>query len=367
MDERTTPGTRGLRLIVEPTMSGHHFNYVRVLVEAAQAADVPVVVLTTRAGHAEYCEKVTGPAGVVGVVVSDDDAATVAGIAAVSRRLRPERVIIPSGDWAALGLLRSLGWHGAGRLRILAIREFGQASGRPLRARVKTVARKMVFMAVSLQPRVWIGLLTSSIRPTRGVLPRVPDPIEFTATDAEAADMRRTLDLSPDVYWFMVAGWLDERKNIPLVARALEMAAGRTDRPLGLALVGTQAPEVREWAAGYTPPPGVRMIEVDRHLSSSELDSLLALADCVVLAHSNDGPSGIMGKAAVAGTRILAAGAPTLRRDARRLGPTASWSPLDPDAVAAQMVAAVAAGPPSHAFPAAGVHRFLETLLWQTD
>lgn len=356
----------GLRLVVEPNMSGHRFNYVRLLVEGAQRAAAPVAVLTTPAGDAEYRRKVTGPAAGVDVVVRDD-ASSLPGIAAASRRLGPERVVLPSGDWAALRLLPSAGWHGSGRLRILAIREFGQASGRSSWTHAKTAARKSAFAVARLQPGVWIGLLASSISPTRGLLPRVPDPIEFEASDAVVAELRQRHGLVEGVFWFAVVGALDERKNIPLVAGALEAAATRTRTPLGLLVVGTQARDVRDWAEQYSPPAGIRLVQADRHLSSVELDSVITLADCVVLAHGNDGPSGILGKAAAAGTRILAAGAPALRRDVVRLGPPARWCALDPEELAEQMVAVVATERPAHPFPVADAEEFVEALLWRAD
>ncbi len=39
-----------------------------------------------------------------------------------------------------------------------------------------------------------------------------------------------------------------------------------------------------------------------RRVSDEELDSIIASLDVAVIAHSNDGPSGIMGKADLAGS-----------------------------------------------------------------
>ena len=86
---------------------------------------------------------------------------------------------------------------------------------------------------------------------------------------------------------------------------------------------------------------GQPVIQVDRQLTATELDSLIAIADCMVLAHSNDSPSGILGKAVVRGGAILAAGSPTLRRDIARLGDGAYWCPLEATAIAEKMVLAV--------------------------
>lgn len=49
----------------------------------------------------------------------------------------------------------------------------------------------------------------------------------------------------------------------------------------------------------------------------------------MVVAHSNEGPSGILGKAACLGARVVAAGARNLERDVRVLGSAGCWVPLE--------------------------------------
>lgn len=338
----TDEHSSGLRLLVEPNMSGHRFNYVRILVEYAAERNIPIALLTTKSGHVEYMEKVSGDARDVRTfIITASRAPSLAEVARISQEIMPSHVIFPSGDWAALGLLSTVGWRGFGFLRILAIREFGQGRKGFVIPLLKTYLRKLIFTSVDLQPRVTIALLTSPISPTKGRLARVPDPIEFEPSPHVIAELRTQHDISREVHWFAVAGVLDERKNIPLVMEALSLAARRVARPIGLILAGSQSPATRLHIEEFGPVMGQPVIQVDRQLTATELDSLIAIADCMVLAHSNDSPSGILGKAVVRGGAILAAGSPTLRRDIARLGDGAYWCPLEATAIAEKMVLAV--------------------------
>jgi hypothetical protein len=104
------------------------------------------------------------------------------------------------------------------------------------------------------------------------------------------------------------------------------------------------------------------VVVVDRMLEDVELDSAIAAVDCVVLAHSNEGPSGIFGKAVMSGTRLIASGASSLRQDAQAVATHATWTPLSADAIARAMGDAAAADRPA-AVPDMGTARFTSALL----
>lgn len=210
---------QGLRLVVEPNMSGHRFNYVRILVDFARRNAIPIALLTSPSGKDEYRAKVSGPARDVQTFVTPSATPSLTEVAEFTRIIQPHLVAFPSGDWAGLGLVSTLGWHGVGRLRILAIREFAQSGGGVWRARRKTIARKLAFALMSLQPGVRIALLASAIIQTCGFLPRLPDPIEFEPSSAVIADLQEQYGISSETYWFAVVGAIDERKNIPVVLR----------------------------------------------------------------------------------------------------------------------------------------------------
>jgi glycosyltransferase involved in cell wall biosynthesis len=126
-------------------------------------------------------------------------------------------------------------------------------------------------------------------------------------------------------FWFGVVGKIGQRKNLPIVAAAVAaldranvalVVAGQIDEGI-LQEATPHLDRIRE--------AGGRVEIIDRLLTESEMDQMIMELDCVVLAHSNDGPSGILGKAVAAGTRIVAAGASTLRADCRHIGAGAEW------------------------------------------
>ncbi len=134
----------------------------------------------------------------------------------------------------------------------------------------------------------------------------------MNSTPQAVANLRREWDLDDSRYWFGIIGAIDERKNVSLVMAA---AQGLPPGQVGLLVAGRFSDATRESLRefGAELPGGVRL--VDRVLTDEELDAAVAAVDCVVLAHSNEGPSGLFGKAVRAGTRILGAGAQSLRRD----------------------------------------------------
>ena len=143
----------------------------------------------------------------------------------------------------------------------------------------------------------------------------------------------------------LIAGQIDDtvRSGTSAGPSTPTGAAAHAGQP-AIASLGTLLAPLR--AGGIT----VRL--VDRVLTDIELDSAVVAADCLVLAHSNEGPSGLVGKAAAAGTRVLAAGAASLKTAAAALPDTATWCPLTPSTLAQALT--TCAGQPRPA-PRAGL------------
>jgi hypothetical protein len=159
------------------------------------------------------------------------------------------------------------------------------------------------------------------------------DPVTLSGDDRSVADLSEAWSIGQDRYWFGILGAISLRKNLTVVADAL---SGINNAPLGLLIAGRCDPEALESAKEALQrleASGAHVRIVDRILDEVELDSAVKLVDAVVLAHSNEGPSGLLGKAAAAGTRIVAAGAKSLRVDAAMIPSIASWSPLQLDSL----------------------------------
>lgn len=354
-------------VIMEPNMDGHRFNYVRILLAACDRRGVSATVLTTAEGRAEFRGKSEGRPDPRFEILEPGSDRLVA-LERTSCRLDASLVVVPDGDRLAFRLARRGRWRGRGELRILAMREFAQPGSRPALTVLRTAARKVLFRFVDALPGVRLFILGSALlgddatRGSRATFRRVPDPIEFAPSDATRHALREEAGLDPRTFWFAAAGWLDDRKNIPLVLAALTSSASLVDRPVGLLLAGRQAESVRDAAATYEQAGRIAVARLDRHLTSTELDSAISLADCVVLAHDNEGPSGILGKAAAAGKPVLAAGARTLRTDCERMGQPQNWVQLNPQALAGAM-ARLVASPATPPTPVAGPETFAACLL----
>lgn len=331
---------RGPVLVVEPNMEGHRFNYVRILVRECHQRRLQVSVLTTESGREDYLRKSEDETPPAWQLIPDGTRPGPHGIESASRRAAAGIVVVPDGDRTALAFARRAVWRGSGNLRILIMRARAQGGRFAWLAPLKSVLRQAGFTVAGAIPRVTLLTLTSALSVQDVSSTQVADPIEFAPTDEARRTLRTALG-DDDRFWFSVAGWLDARKNIPLVLAALTDAARDTGRPLGLLLAGRQDPGLtRELASAATGE--VKLAMINRHLTAAELDAAVEAADCMVLAHSNEGPSGIMGKAAAARTHVIAAGARTLVEDCHRLGPAAQWVELDRVALAGAAAAAVA-------------------------
>ncbi|MGR0159129.1 hypothetical protein [Paenarthrobacter nitroguajacolicus] len=108
----------------------------------------------------------------------------------------------------------------------------------------------------------------------------------------------------------------------------------------GLLIAGKIDPALRpeiESAAATSVAAGKPVVIVDRILSDIELDAAVAAVNCLMLAHSNEGPSGLLGKAACCGTRVIAAGAKSLKSDIEDMPRLGDWTELNEESLGAAM------------------------------
>jgi glycosyltransferase involved in cell wall biosynthesis len=147
------------------------------------------------------------------------------------------------------------------------------------------------------------------------LLRRVRDPAICTAHSADRAALRGQLDLPLDRHLVGILGGINGRKNIPLVAAAVRRAGPDVD----LLLAGSPNPEIQAWLDGLSDDERKRVIVRAGFHSNEELDGYVAASDIVAIAHENNGPSGIMGKAVAAGVPVLAAGSKVRARECAAL------------------------------------------------
>lgn len=335
---------------MENNPDGHRLSYVSLLAAAAAASGDHVILATSENAAASQEWSVH-----IGAEGSGRECKILANysidaIGRLSNELDIDHVVVPDGDSFAYKFSRGHRWIGHGTISALVMREKGQSSRLPGLAFLKTVAKGLMLQVANFRPRVQIRVLKSATWRGYSALPISRDPVSLMRPDQgnSSADLRMLL---VGYFWFGVIGKIGQRKNLPLVAAAVA-ALDRAD--VALVVAG----QIDEGILQESKPhldrireAGGRIEIIDRLLSELEIDQIITELDCVVLAHSNEGPSGILGKAVAAGTRIVAAGASTLRTDCRHIGGSAEWVKLTEQHLSTALARAISKPPPSASRP----------------
>lgn len=333
-------------------VGGHRLAYVKHVVEYCNRQGYRAVVglPESAAASPEFAEHLSDPFLRFDLVTVEP---TYSGLMSLSRHARADVTVATDGDAAIGQLLRAGRWRGHGRLSILVMREAAQ-SGSALRRAVVSRAKLWSRRVVRLMPNVRVSVLKATHWRGEASEPVTRDPTVLTATASSVAGFSAMAGLDSDRYWFGVVGAISPRKNLPLIADAIRSLGPDVGLLVAGNLTVDARNEVREhlWVEDLELP---KLVVIDRLLTDEELDSAIVACNCVVLAHTNEGPSGVLGKAIAANTSIVAAGAESLRRDVAGLGSRAIWVPLERDALVAALsdiradntgdVSALVAGP----------------------
>lgn len=336
-------------VVVEPNPGGHRLFYVRVLAEQAARRGFGVVLLTAAGAveGPEFAVHLRGlvASGVLEVRVAPALSSRTWGwkrLLAARRALRllpretgksVQAVLIPDGDRQLLPaavLLRP--WLHTSTVSALVMRpQFSDRSG--LGPAVRGAAKFAVVNAVTL-----LGVRVFFLRPAgtshdqMGSMD-VTDPVQVVRPVKTRAVVRRELGVGPRELVLTVAGGIDARKNPGMIVAAVAMLDPRLQPTV--AMVGSLSAAARaEIAASGCPAAGLRII--DGYLSDEDLDRWLYATDIVIVAHSNDGASGILARAVALGTRAVVAGSPTLTRLAEGVEGL-EVAELDPGSIAASI------------------------------
>lgn len=342
-------GSRDAVLIVEQNPTGHRLFYVRVLVDAALAAGARVVVLLGP-DPAPEAEQVHLTSVIDRVELLRQPLVSHGELARLSRELEADRVVVPDADRFALRLALRRQWQGSGRLSLLIMRESAQPTGSPIVDGVKTQLRTAAFRRTARLRNVDLRVLKSAGWVGTARFPVAVDPVVITSSDRSVEQFREVNRMDGGRYWFAVLGAISARKNLGLIVEALRNVPSRWGLLVAGQLDEDISGELRDRLRSMVSAGSA--IVVDRLLSDDELDTAVKAADCLVLAHSNEGPSGLLGKAAASGTRVVAAGAQSLKRDVTALGELGDWAELDEAALAALLQHATRQPRPRAVLPA---------------
>jgi glycosyltransferase involved in cell wall biosynthesis len=152
---------------------------------------------------------------------------------------------------------------------------------------------------------------------TRGwLVKRARDPASCLAHSRDRARLRAELGLPPARKLVGIFGVLTDRKHAPLVLSAIEASGCAAD----LVLAGRVKPDVAAWLDTLPDAVCSKVIVRDGFLPNPTLDALIASVDAVAIVMTNNGPSGIMGKALAAGVPVVSAGSTVRARELAATG-----------------------------------------------
>lgn len=319
-------------VVVCQRTTGHRLSYARLLLaEAARDGFNCRLVMPSGGAGGEDYETHIDPAAMPHSVDTHDDYSP-SGVQKLIDNYNRALIVFPDGDDLVpmLAFLRLRTRRNV--LSVLVMRPSGQASA-TVKRRAVSLAKAVLRTIARARPRVSIFTLTSASQRAVGAW-EVKDPIEFRPDPSAVTRLRAEWEGAfPRVTtWLGIVGAITPRKNVSLVLDAV----GISGHEVGLVVAGSESDMGNELSevALRAKRHAIPYVRIEGRLSDVALDSTVAAIDVAVLAHSNEGPSGILGKAAAAGRVIMAAGAQSLRRELSENPRLGMWSTLDAPSMA---------------------------------
>lgn len=313
----------GITILVEPNPGGHRSQAV-ANVAAIASRTSPVLILTSHGGmqdpaYREYLGHLDHPAREVFDGVLPPTREIVREVAAVCRTEEVDSVLVMDADQALkrwwFEVPRAFGLRRRPRFKFLLTR---------YPAKLRLTDRVGWKLRVPKATLAIVAMLTGSLHRVSGfagrddmsrgwIVKRARDPEICTAHSRDRAKLRAELDLPADRRIVGIFGGVSERKHPQLVWESLQAHGIEAD----LLLAGGLSPGVADWVASTEPTALGRVIVRDGFLPNVVLDQLVAASDVAALVMTNNGPSGIMGKALAAGVPVVTAGSEVRAREAR--------------------------------------------------
>lgn len=171
---------------------------------------------------------------------------------------------------------------------------------------------------------------------------RARDPAICSAHSRDRTQLRAELNLPVSRRIVGIFGGVSERKNAKLIWEAMQSAGIEAD----LLLAGGLSDGVAAWTQAIEPSRYGALIVRDGFLPNAVLDQLVAASNAAALVMTNNGPSGIMGKALAAGVPVVTAGSEVRERELRATdgGEAAEF---DRDSIASALTRVLARDPDS--------------------
>lgn len=318
-------------LIVEQRFGGHLLVYVRILAEFALRHGHTVTLAIPEESRRTKEFRAHLGAVIDRITVRDIDAPIrMRKIEEMARDCSADVVVVPHADELATQSALGRGYRGPGRLRLLVMRDPRWEVPSPAHRRLRNAIKLRLLRRTARRDKTdLIWLREQSYTPHTELFARDPFIADGTLAEIErgALELRQRLALDVGTFWFGVVGAVSGRKNVPVVLESLaQVAKQHPATSIGFAIMGRL-----EQTAGFTESElieralayGIRVRIDNRLFSNQELNSAVSALDAVVMAYSTHAPNSTLEKARVLGTRLVAAGPPSIRRFVRESG--AGW------------------------------------------
>lgn len=363
-----------LTVLIEPFPGGHRAQAV-ANVAAIATRSGEVVVMTSVGGPEDPAfREYLGESGLRVLEVFDEPYPTTRAIArelaALCRRERVGTAVLMDADQALkrwwLEAPRAFGLGRRPRVIFMLTRYPATLAATDWvgwRLRLPKAALAVAAMGTRTLHRVAGFAGRDDMSPGR-LVKRVRDPELCSAHSRDRDVLRAELDLPHDRALVGIFGGVSERKHPELIWAAMTALGLEAD----LLLAGGLSPGVASWVATVEPTERSRLVVRDGFLTNRVLDQLVAASDVVALVMTNNGPSGIMGKALAAGVPVVTAGSRVRAREVAATGGGVATE-LDRDAIAAGVRRMLAHGtnqPRRSSVPPATAEEFGESLLGVT-
>lgn len=190
---------------------------------------------------------------------------------------------------------------------------------------------------------------------------RTRDPAVCLGHRRDRIALRDKHGLDQDRAIIGIFGGVSERKFPDLTWEAMQHAGLQAD----LLLAGGLSKGVAQWVENLEPSPNGQVILRPGFLPNQTLDELIAASDIAALIMTNNGPSGIMGKALAADVPIVTAGSEVRAREAGATG-GGEAAEFTAESIGAALTRALARDPEqpfANEVPLATAEEFSATLL----
>lgn len=322
--EQTASGLKKI-LVVEPNADGHRLSYVGIICRFAKENDIQISMMTTEEvpKSAEWGLHIASLDQHITLIYSRNfSLAFLSGDEAVDNA---DRVLFLDADKYLPSIVRGR-WKSRTPASFLVMRPDGEPRNFPGAGRLFGVIKKTLMLLSNRKKYIRVVGLRSAVSPRKGPLLWVADPVSLSESSQQQKSISKKLTSFQVDYWVGTFGYISARKNLQLILEAVDKTPG-----VGLLIAGTIDQTERDKCSslmGALARQG-RLVYIPGPLEEETLDSAISTVHCVIAAHSNEGPSGLVAKGASAGKHLLLAGAKNFRKDAINIGSSAKWTRLD--------------------------------------